>query len=524
MQSPHLKKFLTIFFFGLFLFQANFVFSIPKSQSDFGNPIKFALEIKYPPVPGAFTPQEIEKKLEAGEIPQNQVLPLYFKYFFNLSFIVIVLVCIGVLIYGGVLYLVSGGKPVILVSAKKWIGSALLGLLILFSSYLILVTINPQLTIFQLPRLEKIGKPFVKKRPFKERVITFREIPVGALIEKIATSPEAQEKFQKILDTVEEVRKKSENLKNKTKELKDLIDACTCGPSNCQANSRVNWDKMTCWCDTKGCNPSCDKVGIKNKYEEVKKTISELEIARRKLVLDQQKLISDYLSLQKAGMLMNLPGEIYDYLSFLQLKQSLEKDGAKVEVKSAFQGLPKILAAESEIGKIGREAKLVENDLILEKTEEIRARISVLKKVIGVTKLKIQQALDEESKERAMEAKIKIGEFLETLEAQLKEIKNRVKEIKEEAKKIETETTKANIQESCKEIENIIENEIGPKIEEIKASVNKITETSKILDDFEILGALHPTLEDLEVILEIIGEETQPVTDPTTFYLLEKKD
>ncbi len=163
-----LKKIFIISLLIIFLFQATYV---------------FALEIKYPSVPGAFTPQEIEQKLKAGEIEKEDVLPLYFKYYFNLSLIIVVLICLGVIIYGGVLYLLSPAKPVILVSARRWIFSGLLGLLILFSSYLVLVTINPQLSLLKLGREEaKLLPPRVT--PLAREATIYFEVPTGKLIEE----------------------------------------------------------------------------------------------------------------------------------------------------------------------------------------------------------------------------------------------------------------------------------------------------------------------------------------------------
>lgn len=163
-----LKKFLIIFLLIAFLFQATYA---------------FALEIKYPSVPGAITPQEIEQKLKAGEIEKEDVLPLYFKYYFNLSLIIVVLICLGVLIFGATLFLLSPAKPVVLVSAKRWIFSGLLGLLILFSSYLVLVTINPQLSLLRLGR-EEAEVPPGRVAPLPREAITYFEVPTGRLIEE----------------------------------------------------------------------------------------------------------------------------------------------------------------------------------------------------------------------------------------------------------------------------------------------------------------------------------------------------
>jgi hypothetical protein len=54
-------------------------------------------------------------------------------------------VAVGVIVYGGILYTASAGKPSMQEDAKEWIKSAIYGLLLLFASYLILNTINPAL-------------------------------------------------------------------------------------------------------------------------------------------------------------------------------------------------------------------------------------------------------------------------------------------------------------------------------------------------------------------------------------------
>src|SRR3989344_3628716 len=56
------------------------------------------------------------------------------------------MVALGIIIFGGVMYSASGGNPSRMDEAKKWIQHALFGLALLFSSYLLLNFINPDLT------------------------------------------------------------------------------------------------------------------------------------------------------------------------------------------------------------------------------------------------------------------------------------------------------------------------------------------------------------------------------------------
>jgi hypothetical protein len=67
------------------------------------------------------------------------------------------LLAFGAIIYGGMRYISSGGNPSAQSEAKEWIWSAMLGLLLLVSAYLILYTINPNLVQLGLPTLQQIS-------------------------------------------------------------------------------------------------------------------------------------------------------------------------------------------------------------------------------------------------------------------------------------------------------------------------------------------------------------------------------
>ena len=99
------------------------------------------LEITYPEIPGLTRPTTVKA-----------ILPEYIKYIFGFALIIAGLIAFGAIIYGGVRYLTSAGSPSALGDAKDQIFSAILGLVILFCSYLILTTINPQLVGLTLVR------------------------------------------------------------------------------------------------------------------------------------------------------------------------------------------------------------------------------------------------------------------------------------------------------------------------------------------------------------------------------------
>lgn len=74
-------------------------------------------------------------------------LPDYIATIYNFALMISGIICFGSLIYGGFRYLTSAGSPSAINDAKDQISSALIGLVILFSAWLILNTINPQLVI-----------------------------------------------------------------------------------------------------------------------------------------------------------------------------------------------------------------------------------------------------------------------------------------------------------------------------------------------------------------------------------------
>ncbi len=100
-------------------------------------------------VSAQLTPEVKYPKIGTKEITETTSLGDYISYIFSLGIIVGVLIAIGVLIYGGFLFLSSTGKPEQLKEAQDRIFAAFLGLIILLGSYLILATVNPQLTIIK---------------------------------------------------------------------------------------------------------------------------------------------------------------------------------------------------------------------------------------------------------------------------------------------------------------------------------------------------------------------------------------
>lgn len=124
----NIKKLFIIFSVITLLFASNICFA----QTD--------LEVDYPELFG----QDIETRT----VP----LPEYFKYIFNAIVFFSGLVAFLVLVKSGFQYLTSTGELAKMKDARDGIKSALLGVLIILSSYLILTTINPELVVLSLEK------------------------------------------------------------------------------------------------------------------------------------------------------------------------------------------------------------------------------------------------------------------------------------------------------------------------------------------------------------------------------------
>ena len=112
------------------------------ASSPFIQAVDRELEVEYPEI-GGWRPEAVEQA----------ILPQYIKYIFTFAVAIAGLVAFGALIYGGFRYITSAGAPTAQTEAKDQIFAGVIGLVILLSSYLILTTINPQLTLLKSPKL-----------------------------------------------------------------------------------------------------------------------------------------------------------------------------------------------------------------------------------------------------------------------------------------------------------------------------------------------------------------------------------
>ena len=189
------------------------------------------LEINYPPVPGAIRPQDFIETAAPEDIPS-----LYAQYILNLVIWAAGIITLGALIFGGVRYLTSTGKPEAITSAKNQISGAFFGLLLLLASFLVLKTLSPQFIVLKLPTPEPIPK--VTKLPisppptgeFRSSINT--ETPFGKIIEEgvfEGTIPwEEGKRIPRIFNNAKITEELANKLKKQSEDLKGYSDQCTC--------------------------------------------------------------------------------------------------------------------------------------------------------------------------------------------------------------------------------------------------------------------------------------------------------
>ncbi len=301
------KFFFFFLFFLFFIFWAHFVLAI-----EFRAP-----EINYPslPFPGVDSPQVFLEEIKEGKIPGEQAFPLYVKYFYYLFLTIAGLLALGTIIYGGFLYLISAGAPVKMIAAREQITGGILGLVILLSSYLILATINPQLTILRLPGLEKITLPEIElPEPGEKKLPTYFQIPLGMIIEKTVLNEEAQEKLDYIYQTTEEAAKAAEELYELSEEIYSLVMSADCGNSRCRDID----------CSPFGCTGKDNQSQINTVIKEIPLAIKDLEEKTNEISIAKILLINDLSQLEAAGLLMSLASGVFEYGTRLNIESFQE--------------------------------------------------------------------------------------------------------------------------------------------------------------------------------------------------------
>ncbi|MDP3882974.1 MAG: hypothetical protein Q8Q48_02875 [Candidatus Staskawiczbacteria bacterium] len=199
-----------VIFFGVF-------FSLPL--------IVGALEVDYPTISGYKPSAESD-------------LTQYLKYVFDFGIFVGFFAVVLSLIIAGVFYLISPASPNARAMAKDRLSGAFSGLLILALLYLIITTINPQLAIFKMDKLEEIPPP---PDPGKQP---------GVYFYKDSTCPE-DEKANPYTSDIKDI---GPDLRNKVNEI-DIVQGS-------DAYMAIIFDNINFWGKCQYINPNSKCNGV----------------------------------------------------------------------------------------------------------------------------------------------------------------------------------------------------------------------------------------------------------------------
>jgi len=141
------KKTIAIISCLFFILSAGLIVCPQPTQA--AEPLKFTPQIE---IPGADKIDSLKPTKEDGKTAytvDGNLIGSYIKLFYNYAIGIVGILAAVVLMWGGVVWLTSGGSAERVKSAKEWIGAALSGLVLVLTSYLILSTINPDLVSFK---------------------------------------------------------------------------------------------------------------------------------------------------------------------------------------------------------------------------------------------------------------------------------------------------------------------------------------------------------------------------------------
>ncbi|MBL7142387.1 MAG: hypothetical protein ISS83_01910 [Candidatus Pacebacteria bacterium] len=230
-------------------------------------------------------PLEVEYPEAGGLKPETTLFGLsaYVKYIFNLSIIIAGLIAFAGFVAGGIKYITSTGIPAFKKDAGEQMFAAFVGLLVLLTSYMLLTSINPELTMLAAPEIIKTEGEFVETPTLEKETLSYTEIPIGALIQRLFL----EKRLANLKDFSKKVRDISNKIEQRTKELNSLIAQCACSQLQSQCSSAIPVSQAACHAGQCTGNPCPNKSSIEAKRNEIDTLINNEEDG---LVFWQKKL------------------------------------------------------------------------------------------------------------------------------------------------------------------------------------------------------------------------------------------
>lgn len=337
------KNLKLLVFFSLFILVFLSLFSFSLAQE---------LEIEYPEI-GGIKPETVKTGL-----------PEYIKYVFSFAIMISGLIAFGALIWGGLLYFASTGKPEKLKNAKDQIFAAIMGLIILLSSYIILFAINPELLIFKITPLDQIISPITKPLPpvkTEGLSLIVEELPLGQMVKNGGLWEEKRtQKLKSLIEEFEnflnqETKIDDPELKNDVfsrisdlnKYLKTLTDRCRCGNLR-SFSSTPETGALPIGCSGDPCQTDQDidvePDSARGKMDKVLATDREkikILLAYQKKITEQKDLLREELRKfqeVEGGVIacQNQNNELTTLYQYLAVKQVFEEQGNQIIVKRNY--------------------------------------------------------------------------------------------------------------------------------------------------------------------------------------------
>ncbi len=246
----------------------------------------------------------------------------YFNLIYHSILIATGIIAFLVLVLAGIMHLTSAGDPKKINEAKKRILAAFIGIIILLATYLILNTINPELTKISLPKLETPDIP--------------------------AYSQGKTTKSPNILIRIKEIANDSVVAINK---IDSLADRLTSAVSNCSCDKV----QSLCACEGQRENSSCKPVKCyASSLKEPCPDSAEIKNSQMNIVAWKNELVYyKNRALKERG---DLTARVKDISNEINYYQELKKEEKSPEVIKYY---------DKEISELNEEIKLL-NELSTE--------------------------------------------------------------------------------------------------------------------------------------------------------------
>lgn len=299
-----------IYIFVLFLFFASVSFVLAQTP----------LEVKYPIIFGT-APTTLE----------GTTLVEYVNYIFNFVVATAGIVALVLLTYSGLIYLTSAGRPEKLKEAKKQILAALLGVVIIISSYLILHLINPELTVLKLREpIELSITPSPSTIPLPGPIIyrnwLWRITEIADRVKELATNQD-------------------EGIKKIAQDINYLTSLCSCIYTQpmcvCQDYQDYRGCKALYCYSASETQPCPDGPEIKKEQKDIIASLFEIIYYKNRAIDERKDFLSEIENLRKE--ILYYEEKIKEEEQKEQIEEIIEKKEKLIEKAKLYQDLEKEL-------------------------------------------------------------------------------------------------------------------------------------------------------------------------------------